>query len=72
MPFRSELSSLLTPTVVPWRVWTPSEEHRADSYFFSPDRVELPRELVTHTEAHAIPPDPVTFPTGTPVKQSES
>ena len=71
MPFRSEHSSLLTPTV-PWRVWTASDEHGADSHFFSPDRVELPWELVTHTEAHAIPPDPVTFPTDTPVKQSES
>lgn len=38
------------------------DKHRVDSYFFSPDRVELPWEDVTHTEAHTIPPDAVSFP----------
>lgn len=33
-----------------------------DSYFFAPDGVELPCEDVTHTPAHATPPDPVTLP----------
>lgn len=34
----------------------PPDKHRVDSFFFSPDRVELPWEGVTHTVARAIPP----------------
>lgn len=50
----------------------PSDVHRVDSNFFSPDKLDLPLEAVTHTEAHAIPPDAVTSPIGALAKQLES